>query len=153
MIIEIPKISPEGTTYQGELPADVLDLAEDKFAHAAGPVRYDLFVYIVSHEVIVKGVVEAPVKLLCGRCGDFFSTKLIVSSFLRAYPAADGMEKLDISGDIREDIVLEIPTYPRCGWEGTGVCPHSGVNLADLKVQAPPPVENPWSALDVLKKK
>lgn len=152
MIIEIPKLSPEGSTFVGELPGSILELEEDKFAHADGPVSYDFFVYVVSHELIVKGRVEAPVKLLCGRCGGFFSTKLVVSSFLRGFPIAEGLEKLDITGDIREDVLLELPNYPRCGYEGAGTCPFSGINLDELKVAEPPPVESPWSALDKLKK-
>lgn len=152
MIIEIPKLSPEGSTFTGELPASILQLEEDKFAHPDGPVKYDLFVYLVSHELIVKGRLEVPVKLLCGRCGGFFSTNLIVSSFLRGYPVSEGVDKLDITDDLREDLVLEIPSYPRCEYEGTGVCPFSGVNLDELKVKEPPPVASPWSALDQLKK-
>lgn len=152
MIIEITKLPPEGSAYSAELPGSILELEEDKFAHADGPVKCDFFVYVVSHELIVKGTVEVPVKLLCGRCGGFFSTKLVVSSFLRGYPIAEGLETLDITADIREDVLVEIPTYPRCGYEGSGICPFSGVNLDELKVLEPPPVESPWSVLDKLKK-
>lgn len=152
MIIDIPKLPPEGTTYTGELPGSALELEQDKFAHAGGPVKCDFFVYVVSHELIVKGRIEAPINLLCGRCGGFFSTTLVVSSFLRGYPIAEGMEKLDITADIREDVLLELPNYPRCGYEGAGTCPFSGMNLDELKVKEPPPVESPWSALDKLKK-
>jgi len=150
MIIEIAKISPEGSTYAGELPGDVLELDGDKFAHADGPVACDFFVYLVSHEMIVKGTIQAPLRLLCGRCGGFFSTTITVSSFLRAYPIQEGLEKMDITGDIREDVVLEIPSYPRCAWKGEGVCPYSGVDLSELNIAEPPPADNPWSALDNL---
>ncbi|HMO50776.1 MAG TPA: hypothetical protein PKE26_08490 [Kiritimatiellia bacterium] len=150
MIIEIPKVPPEGATYTAELPPEILELENDKFAHADGPVRCDFFIYPVSHELIVKGTVEAPVRLLCGRCGGFFSTIIQVSSFLRAYPISEGMEKLDISEDIREDVVIEIPSYPRCAWDGAGTCPFSGVNLDELTLNETPPPDNPWGALDRL---
>ena len=150
MIIEIPKISPDGSTYRGEEPGEMLDLVGDKFAHADGPVSYDLFVYFAAQELIVQGRLEAPVKVLCCRCAGFYSTKLVVSSFLRGYPITDGLETLDITGDIREDILLELPSYPRCGYEGEGVCPHSGVNLAELKLEEPPRMDDPWGALDHL---
>lgn len=152
MIIDIPKISPEGSALVEELPESVLDLEGDRFAHAGGPVHVDLFAYPVSHELIVKGTITAPVRLLCSKCGGFFSTSLAVSSFLRAYPITDGLEKLDISEDIREDVLLEIPSYPRCTWEGEGTCPFSGVNLDELKLEEPPPPETPWGALDDFKR-
>lgn len=150
MIIDIPKLPLEGATFTGELPGAILQLENDKFVQAGGPVRYALFVYPVSQELIVKGTLEAPVNLLCGRCAGFFSTNLVVSSFLRGYPITEGLEKLDITEDIREDVLLEIPTYPRCGYEGTGMCPNSGVNLDDMQVKALPRLDNPWGALDKL---
>ncbi|HMP89916.1 MAG TPA: DUF177 domain-containing protein [Kiritimatiellia bacterium] len=148
MIIEIAKLSPDGSSYIGELPGEILDLDQDKFAHADGPVHCDLFAYLVSHELIVKGTIKAPIKLLCGRCAGFFSTFLVVSSFLRAYPITEGVDKVDLSEDIREDVLLEIPNYPACSWEGSGVCPHSGVNLDEMKIEEMPPENSPWSILD-----
>lgn len=153
MKIDIPKISPDGSTYEGEDPPEVLDLEQDKFARAAGPVRYSLFAQKVAHELIVTGRIWAPVKLLCGRCGDFFSTTLEVSSFLRAYEFSDGQEELDLTPDIREDVLLELPAYPRCSWQGEGVCPFSGVNVSKLKLPDVPQADDRWAALDVLKPK
>jgi uncharacterized metal-binding protein YceD (DUF177 family) len=151
MIIDIAKLSPEGSSFSGELPGSILQLEGDKFAHADGPVTYDFFAYLVSHELIVKGSLSAPIQLLCARCGGFYSTKITVSSFLRGYPVSDGVDKVDLSEDIREDLVIEIPSYARCSYEGSGVCPFSGVNLDELNVQAPPPMGGPWGVLDKLK--
>jgi len=153
MKIEIPKIAPEGSTYEDEEPGEILELEQDKFAQAAGPVKYALFAQRLGHEVIVKGTIHAPVKLLCGRCGGFFSTILEVSSFLRGYEISDGQEEIDLTPDIREDILLELPAYPRCSWQGEGVCPFSGVNVSDLKLPEAPAVDDRWDALDGLKPK
>lgn len=150
MKIDIPKLSPEGSTYTGELPETLLGLDQDKFARGAGPIQYELFAYLVSHELIVKGTIQAPISLLCGRCAGFFSTFLVVSSFLRAYPITDGVDSVDLTEDIREDVLLEIPNYPVCSWEGSGVCPHSGIDLDEMKVKEVAPDNTPWSALDNL---
>jgi len=148
MIIEIAKLSPEGSQLNGEIPGSILELEEDKYAHSDGPIEYDFFAYVVSHELIVKGTLKAPVSMLCGRCAEFFSTFLTVSSFLRAYPISDGVEKVDLSSDIREDIILEIPSYPACPWEGKGACPFSGVNLDEMKLNEKLPDTTPWGILD-----
>ena len=148
MFIEVAKLSPDGTPLVGEIPDTILGLENDKFARPDGPIQYDLFAYVVSHELIVKGTFKAPFKLLCGRCAEFFSTFLTVSSFLRAYPISDGVEKVDLTEDIREDILVEIPTYPACDWQGEGVCPYSGVNLDEMKRFEAPPEDNPWGELD-----
>lgn len=151
MKIEIPKISPDGSSYSGEEPPEVLELEQDKYARADGPVRYELEARKVGHEIIVTGRLEAPIKLLCGRCGDFYSTTLVVSSFLRAHEFSDGQEELDLTEDIREDVLLELPSYPRCSWQGEGVCPFSGVNVSVLKLSETPATDDRWAALDGLK--
>ena len=150
MIIEIPKLSPEGSTFIGEDPGDILELASDHFVHADGPVSYDLFAYVSSNELIVKGKLSVPVKMLCGRCAEFFSTILVVSSFLHAYPISEGVDQVDLTADIREDILVEVPSYPSCSWQGTGVCPFSGVNLEEMKLNEELPPGNAWSVLDKL---
>ena len=149
--IEIGKISPDGSRYEGEEPGEILELENDKFAHAGEPVRYDFEARKVGHEVIVTGRVVAPVKLLCGRCGEFFSTSLEVSSFLHAYEFSEGQEDLDLTADIREDVLLELPAYPKCSWQGEGVCPFSGVNVSNLKPPDAPRADDRWAALDGLK--
>jgi uncharacterized metal-binding protein YceD (DUF177 family) len=153
MFIEIAKLPPEGGPIQAEVPGELLELEQDKFARADGPIQVDLFAYVVSHELIVKGTLKAPVKLLCGRCAEFFSTFLTVSSFLRAYPISEGVDKVDLSEDIREDILVDMPTYPACPWKGEGVCPFSGVDLDEMKRYERPPDDNPWGILDNLDRK
>lgn len=150
MKIEIPKIAPDGSSYDGEEPPEVLELEQDRFARAEGPVRYALVARKVGHEVIVTGSIQVPVKLLCGRCGGFFSTTLEVSSFLRAYEISEGQEEIDLTPDIREDVLLDLPAYPRCSWQGEGVCPFSGVNVSELTLPEAPAVDDRWEVLDRL---
>ncbi len=150
MIIELGKISSDGSAYREELSGDVLELEGDTFVRADGPVVCDFFVSLVPHEAIVKGSIEAQVSLLCSRCAGFFSTTIAVLDFLHVYPITEGTEKIDLGPDIREDVLLALPGYPRCGWEGEGICPHSGVNLEALKQEEPPPADSPWRVLDDL---
>lgn len=150
MIIEIFKLSPEGSTLTGEEPGEILELEHDKFVHSGGPISYNLFAYMAPHELIVKGTLTAPLAMLCGRCAEFFSTIITVSSFLHAYPIAEGVDKVDITPDIREDILIELPSYPTCPWKGNGVCPNSGVNLDEMKIKEALPRDSAWNILDNL---
>lgn len=148
MIIEIHKISPDGSSYEGEEPGEILQLDQDKFARSGGPIGYKFFIHKVGSEMIVQGTIEAPVKLLCGRCGGFFSTTIHLSSFLHAYEISAGLETLDVTPDMREDILLELPAYPKCSWEGEGVCPFSGVDLSELKLPDAASGDSRWGALE-----
>ncbi len=152
MIIEIQKISKGGSTYSGEWTPEFLDLAEDKFIRPKGPVRYALTAEVVSDQVIVRGWLEAELDLLCVVCADFFSTTVRVSSFLRAYAIESETETLDLTEDIREDILLEVPHYPRGEPDETGHCRECGRDLSqreEIRSEETPP--EMWDPLNRLK--
>lgn len=148
MIIDLMKLSPEGETFTGADAPEVLDIDQDRFVHPAEPIRYDLFAQVVGQELIVRGSVNTTVKVLCGRCAGFFSTTLSVSSFLRAYSIREGVQSVDITEDLREELLVELPSFPSCSWDGKGICPYSGVNLEELQVPEEAPDESCWGALD-----
>ena len=152
MIIDIQKISEGGSTYVGEMPPESLDLEGDKFIRAKSPIRYELTAEIVSEQLIVRGFVETELDLLCAVCADFFSTTVRVSSFLRAYALESGMECLDLTDDIREDILLVVPHYPRGEADDTDHCRQCGRSLK--KEDEPRSTETPpevWDPLNRLK--
>ncbi len=153
MIIELPKIAEGGSTYDGELPSAIMDLDADKFVQPSGPVAYVLTAEIVSDQLIVTGQVETTLKLLCSVCADFFSTTIRVSSFLRAYPLEAGQEVVDLTEDIREDILLEVPNYPRGNIDEDGHCRTCGRDVKRLlgPDKGPEPPPDCWGPLDDLK--
>lgn len=152
MIIHIPKISPDGSRYSGEHPPEMLDLGEDRFIRAHAPITYELTVQIVSDQVIVQGELETNLDLRCVACADFFSTTITVSSFLRAYTLQSGLETIDITDEIREEILLAVPYYPRGELDENEVCRQCGKSKEELSVN-PGPEKPPavWDQLDNLK--
>ena len=151
MIIEISKV-PSNPNYVGEESASLLEL-DGRLVKAEGPIQYDLTAEIVSRELIVRGTLKLRLAVECGRCLDFFSTNLEVSSFLRAYAVPEGTEIIDITGDIREEILLNLPFFPVCRPECKGLCPRCGKNLNEGPCSCKPSEgkEGNWSALDNLK--
>jgi uncharacterized protein len=153
MIIEVSKISPEGDHFEGEEPATLLDLDENSQARAEGPIGYDFHVQNVSRELVVTGTIKVNLSVECPRCADFFSTTLTVSSFLRAYAVPEGTETVDLTEDIREDILVNLSTFPLCSPTCKGLCPHCGKNLNEGPCACKPASGKPgnWSELDKLK--
>ena len=129
MKIEVSRLPRDGVWLEEEEPAALLDLETDPHARAAGPIRCRIFAQAAGQELIVKGDLAAPVRLCCAWCGEFFSTTVRVSSFLRAFPLTDAAETVDVSNDIREDVLLGIPDYPSCSPDCKGLCPRCGRNL------------------------
>lgn len=150
--IETGQIGENGYRVEGEESGELLDLASDPIAREDGPIRYDLRVENAGGELVVRGEVEAPLRLRCSRCAQFFSTTVRVSSFLHAYEWSEHPEQLDVSADVREDILLEIPGFPLCADGCKGLCAQCGRNLneGDCGCATPGEAFSPWSALDGL---
>lgn len=153
IIIEVSQIARAPMDAEGEVDGEaVFDLGNDPVARADGPIRYSLHAELVGGgEIVVSGAVSAPFRLLCGRCAGFFSTNLKNESFLRTYAWDDHPEALDVTEDVREDLLLEIPGYPLCDPACKGLCPRCGKNLNDGACGCPPPSdggEGRWAALD-----
>jgi uncharacterized protein len=149
MKILVARIPEEGFHYEGDDPGSILGLEDDKFMRNPGEVRYELYAQRVSDELVVRGALAVDLELQCARCSEFFSTTVGVSDFLRAYPAPDGTDSVDISDDFREEILLHVPGFPVCSDECNGVCPQCGIDLNKGSCECTTD-EGPsaWSALD-----
>ena len=151
MIIWLHEIPEGGLDFIGTEAGEILGLDDVPEADADGSVRYDLHAQVASGELVVKGSVFADLKLECARCGVFFSTNCGNSAFLRAYPLEPGRDEVDVTNDLRESVLLEMPAFPVCLAECKGLCPYCGMNLneGDCGCEAPAG-DGRWDALDDL---
>ncbi len=153
--IEVSQINRAPIEASGLADGALLDLEHDRFAHADGPISWAFRLELVGPDILVSGSVSAPLSLLCSRCARFFSTSVRISSFFRTYGWDEHPEVLDLSEDVREDVLLEIPGYPVCRPDCKGLCPQCGGNRNEVDCGCVPPElsgdASPWSALDQLK--
>ena len=154
MIIELPKLHFEGEQVTGEEPAELLKLGDAALIQSVGPIQYGLFVQLVGHELVVQGQISTVLAATCGRCAEIFSTNLMISDFLRTFEVTDGQEAVDVTDDIREEVLLNLPHYPLCSTECKGLCPQCGgnLNIKPCKCRAKTS-DLRWSGLDDLKLK
>jgi len=63
-------------------------------------------------------------------------------------------ETVDLTEEIREDILLALPPHPHCDWNGANCC--AGVLEIQKIHESEPPADlgekNPWKTLDQLTK-
>ncbi len=111
-----------------ELP-DVLAMEPSAEFHPAGPLQYDLYVQLVDEMLIVRGTVSAEMKGCCARCTQIFSTIVSDSAFLRDYSDLQGAEEVDVTEDLREAVLLNLPRFPLCDEACKGLCPQCGKDL------------------------
>ena len=151
MKILVARISEDGSNFEGSDPGVIMQIENDPLIKKVGDVRYELYAQRVSEELVVRGTLGAELEMRCARCSEFFSTTVTVSDFLRAYPAPKGIDSVDITEDLREEILLHVPGFSICSEDCKGLCPQCGVDLntgsCACKTENGP---TPWSALDNL---
>jgi uncharacterized protein len=137
--------------YEGTEPSDILDIEQDPKIRSCSDIAYALDVQRAADELIVKGSLAVTMELECARCADFFSTRITDSAFLRAYELAGNVEMVDVTPDIREDMLLHVPPFPLCDPACKGLCPQCGANLNRTACSCKAPVfDDPWNVLDDL---
>ncbi len=129
MIINVARIPEQGLKFHEEEPGEILELGDGAEFRAAGSVNCDLYAQVVDQTLIVRGKLSAPLEAHCARCTQIFSTTVADSGFLRDFPGIQGTEEVDITGDIREALILNLPHFPLCDESCKGLCPQCGKDL------------------------
>ena len=158
--ISVAALEHQELDLEGGEPAALLELENDPVLHAGQPVRYKLHAKKVSGGVLVSGSVGTVVSGLCGRCLAPVEEAVAAEDFTLFYEHPDA-EELDITEDVRAELLLNLPVNLLCSPDCAGLCPICGANRntaecgcvpAERRDDAPPDEDDsPWSALDQLK--
>lgn len=125
-------------------------------ARSIGPLHYELEAKLYDTELLVRGQLSAPFRFRCARCLNEFDYTVTVDALTLSYDT-EGKVAVDLTEDLREEILLILPAYPKCEISGLE-CPlndtfgdfrldkdpESGVNSAT------PSGKSVWDALDQL---
>ena len=137
LIIDASRVDPEGEEIEGEVACVDLD---EEFVKAFGGVRYCLHVQVFGTEMLVRGHLEQDFDLVCSRCGKDYDDTVKVDDFTISYEISDKSPEVDLTEDVRESIILALPTYPVCA----EACP-------GVQQRVAMPEDDRWGALDGFK--
>jgi len=153
MEIFISDIPVEGRHHSGEFPASIFELSPDDSIRPMGKVSYDITMYAFEELVAFSGKLKGPFQLQCSTCLEYVD-------FLADYPEwtsdldlEEGQKSFDLKEIIREDFLLNLPSYARCDELIEGrECPKANDVEAIEGTTEPPTSERPdvWGALDDL---
>ena len=148
MKIHVLQIPEEGKHYDGEEPSEVLELNGDR-ARAIGPITYSLDVGLSEGGLFATGTLSVPIECECVRCLETFRRSLDVEDFA-CQVELEGRETVDLTGHLREDILLTLPAHPHCDWNADKVCK---AEFRDAPSEAEPLDDHRdvWKGLDQLK--
>lgn len=113
---------------EGEISAKELGIETgDELVHPAGPLYYDLIAEKIDKAVLVQGQLEVALKCECARCLKPIDYALKMDDWA-CHLALEGEDAVPIKNDvvdltpqIREDILLAFPQRPLCEPECKGL--------------------------------
>lgn len=153
----------ESLLIDSKVEEDIFQLPEGDEAKPCGPVSLKVDISMVTGNLLVRGRFSAPFELTCVRCGSSFVHTVDLAEHALIEPLENG-PRIDLTEQVREDILLALPPFPHCDEDGDGgTCSatekfqseeefssenHSTDDGADA---ADSPSKDDWSALDQLK--
>ena len=143
---------------EGELPIAELELGvQDAMVKANEPLHYQLETQLLDDNLLVRGRIQLTLDCECVRCLKPFKYSLEMKDWV-CHLALEGEEKVavvddsvDLTGPLREDILLAFPAHPVCdpGCVGlTGKSPGAKQKQDSGPTEAKP---SAWEELDKLK--
>jgi uncharacterized protein len=147
MKVHIKQIPEEGLHLEGEDPASILEL-NDPLVKPRSGVRWTLEIGLSDGGLFATGKLAVDVNVICASCGKNFTYPVRVDNFAMQMELY-GPETVDLTEPMREDILLALPPYPHCDWNGQNVCKGAARESTEA-------IENPgdphtWGELDKLK--
>ena len=136
-VIDASRVDSDGEELEGEVECVGLD---EEFVKSFGGVRYRLNAQLFGTELLVRGHLEQDFDLVCSRCGKDFDDTIHVDDFTQSYQIDEKNPEVDLTEDVRESIILTLPTYPVC----VETCP-------GIEQQVEKPKDDRWDVLNSLK--
>lgn len=135
-----------------EIDPTFLDLAETEWT-ATSPVHCAVQVTLSGGDIYALGSASIELTARCVKCLEEFPGTLRLPD-LALHKEQDGRELVDLTEELREDILLNLPTHPRCDTDGNRECPITfraspQAPLANERTPRP----DAWNALDQFKPK
>ncbi len=111
LIVELANLPEEGMAIAGVLDPKIFSLP-DKDARAVGGLEYDLWVQRFDDEVLFCGHIGAPFEFMCVRTNKWFVQTIYLDESAVSIEVTGGI--VDATEAIREDVLINIPSYPKC---------------------------------------
>ena len=126
MNIYVSRVPPEGLQDHARYAPSAMDMDRTDI-HLRDPFDVDASIMLADRELVVNVQIQCPARMTCARCLEEFSRTLTPTA-LFSYPA-QASDVVDITDDVRQEILLAYPMIPVCRPDCKGLCSTCGQNL------------------------
>lgn len=159
LTVNLRHLARNNMVLRGELPATELDLdIHDDMVRALEPLIHDLEAQLLEENLLLRGRLELVLDCQCVRCLKPFKYRLKLTDWTCLLPLKGEDEvkvvddSVDLTGPLREDILLAFPAHPVCDADCAGLTgKESGKKKKATSAAAADP--SAWAELDKLKLK
>ena len=153
VIVPLEEFPEEGLRLCGEADGALFSI-DDTGAKSVSPLSYEFEAHLYDTELVIQGNLYATFRLRCDRCLEEFDYEVELEDITLSYDVKGKLEA-DLTEDLREEVLLELPGYPKCELSGLK-CKINDI-IGDFRLDKDPQtgVECPapsgqsvWDALD-----
>lgn len=128
LIIFIKSIKDEDLPVSLKIESSMLDLGSIMGFEFDSLVEFEFTVSVFSNVILVKGDIRTKCNAECNRCLKKLELPVYCQNLILNYENT-GQDSIDLSENIREEIILSLPGKVLCMDECKGFCPGCKVNL------------------------
>jgi uncharacterized protein len=123
--IPVAKLDRDGIDIAGTLPPSFLDIEESEVISCPNETEYKLHAALVNNGILLTGSISTVLVLQCGRCLVNYESEVANNEICRFYEKVSDSE-LDVTEDVREDLIVNFPVNSICREDCKGLCPVCG---------------------------
>lgn len=165
LVVNLARVEREGRArVDAEIPPDDA-FWKDLDVEPSAPLTVRLEAQQAGPDVVVRGALHGVFGMACRRCLDRVETEIDeeLGVLYRAgveeddeggdvLPLPERGNELDLTGPVREQVLLAVPRYVYCREDCKGLCATCGANLNETTCEcAPEELDERWAPLRQLK--
>jgi len=128
MKVQVRRIRPEGMELEESFPAETIGLTEEDSLQFVSPVAIKAKATRADDEVLVTITANSQYESSCSRCLEEVKQGW-TANFTLNFDVDNTVEFIEMDDDIRQEIVLNLPSSVLCQDGCKGLCVECGANL------------------------
>lgn len=152
IIINVALLEKSDIELNGVMTPGEMEIKDSELIKFTDDITYQLHAKLLNGSILLDGQVASGISSFCGRCTVAIEQNLVNRTICHFYEDFD-QQTLDVTDDIREDLLIALPVNPLCSDKCLGLCNQCGVNLNNKScdcVSEEDVADDIWGDLDKL---